>query len=119
MPFPTKAALLAVTGFLAVSAASPALAEGPAISTKWLDLTVTQDVCLGKAEAAIKTSGFGNLERTQQSRYGTVEGYTGAVRCISEKSIVMFVVSGPNRGTAERASMELFKAFVGREAAVR
>lgn len=98
---------------------SPAMAEGPAVSTKWLDLTVSQDVCLGKAEAAIKTSGFGNLERTQQSRYGTIEGYTGAIRCISEKAIVMFVVSGPNRGSAERASMELFKAFVGREAAAR
>lgn len=115
----TKQLSIAVAGALLVAIATPALAEGPAVSTKWLDLTVTQDVCLAKAEAAIKTSGFGNLERTQQSRYGTVEGYTGAVRCISEKSIVMFVVSGPNRGSAERASMELFKAFVGREAAAR
>lgn len=107
---------VAVTTALLLGFAAPALAEGPAVSTKWLDLTVSQDACLAKAEAAIKTAGFNNPERTQQSRYGTIEGYTGAVRCISEKSIVMFVVSGPNRGTAERASMELFKAFVGREA---
>lgn len=110
---------IAMAGALLLGIASPALAQGPAVSTKWLDLTVTQDVCLSKAEAAIKTAGFNNPERTQQSRYGTIEGYTGAVRCISEKSIVMFVVSGPNRGTAERASMEIFKAFAGREAAAR
>lgn len=110
---------IAVTIAMLLGFASPTMAEGPAVSTKWLDLTVAQDVCLSKAEAAIKTAGFNNPERTQQSRYGTIEGYTGAVRCISEKSIVMFVVSGPNRGTAERASMELFKAFVGREAAAR
>lgn len=107
---------IAVASALLLGAATPAMAEGPAVSTKWLDLAVTQDACLTKAEAAIKAAGFNNPERTQQSRYGTVEGYTGAVRCIPEKSIVMFVVSGPNRGTAERASMELFKAFVGREA---
>lgn len=110
---------IVVTGALLLGFVTPALAEGPAVSTKWLDLTVSQDVCLGKAESAIKDSGFGNLERTQQSRYGTVEGYTGAIRCISEKAIVMFVVSGPNRSTVERASMELFKTFVGREAAAR
>lgn len=113
----TRTTLFALAGLLAVT--PPALAEGPAISTKWLDLTVTQDVCLGKAEAAIKTAGFENPERTQQSRYGTIDGYTGAVRCISDKAIVMFVVSGPSRSTAERASMDLFKAFVGREAAAR
>ncbi|OQW54220.1 MAG: hypothetical protein A4S14_01960 [Proteobacteria bacterium SG_bin9] len=119
MPFPTRTALFALAGILATTAAAPAMAEGPAISTKWLDLTVTQDVCLSKAEAAIKIAGFDNPEKTQQSRYGTIDGYTGAVRCISDKAIVMFVVSGPNRGTAERASMELFKAFVGREAMAR
>lgn len=117
MPLPTRTVLAALAGILA--ATSQAMAEGPAISTKWLDLTVTQDACLSKAEAAIRTAGFDNLERTQQSRYGTADGYTGAVRCISDKAIVMFVVSGTNRGAAERASMELFKAFVGREAMAR
>lgn len=115
----THLSIAAAGALLLVGIAAPAMAEGPAISTKWLDLTVTQDICLSKAEAAIKTAGFDNPEKTQQSRYGTIDGYTGAVRCISDKAIVMFVVSGANRGTAERASMELFKAFVGRQAMAR
>ena len=109
---------LAAAGALLLSIVTPALA-GPAVSTKWLDLTVTQDVCLSKAEAATRTAGFDNLERTQQSRYGTADNYTSAIRCISDKAIVMFVVSGPNRGQAERLSMDLFNAFVGRETSAR
>ncbi len=110
---------MALAGLTIFGLVTPAMAEGPAISTKWLDLTQSQDDCLTKAEAAVTATGFEKIERTQQSRYGTADGYTGAIRCISEKAIVMFVVSGNDRGTAERASMELFKAFVGRAASSR
>ena len=68
---------------------------GPAISTRWKELTMSQEDCLQRAEAALSTSQFGRLERTPQSRYGTRGDYTAAIRCVAENKIVFFIVGGP------------------------
>ena len=58
-------------GFAAFAGATSAQA-GPAISTRWQDTKLTQEKCLRFAEVATKGARFGRIERTTQSRYGTL-----------------------------------------------
>ena len=106
----------AIAAALACTLASTALA-GPAVATRytvparWKDAPAPQEACLARAEAAIVATGFGDVERTDQTRYGTMREYTAAVRCIMDKEIVLIVVSGPARATADRGAAALFQNF--------
>lgn len=93
-----------------IVSASPSLA-GPAVATRWQIAKMSQEECLKKAEDAILAAGLSRLERTEQSRYGTREPYTGAVRCITSNGIVVFVGSGPGRLQADALAGALFENF--------
>jgi hypothetical protein len=84
---------------------------GPAIATRWQEASITQDDCLKRAEDAIGRTGFGKLERTGQSRFGSVDDYTAAVRCVTSRGIVFFIVSGPARSQADGMAGILFQNF--------
>ena len=90
MAFRKFTLLAAAAAVLATAAAAPAFAlgDGPAIASDWADLTVPQSECFARGEAAIQRIGFGEVERTKYSRFGTREGYTVSVRCIEEKGLV-------------------------------
>jgi hypothetical protein len=101
---------------LLVAFASNALA-GPAVAIRysepqrWKNPQLTQEGCLTRAETVLVAAGFGKIERTEQTRYGTLREYTGAIRCILDKQIVMFIVSGPERQTSDDGSGVLFQRF--------
>ena len=97
------ALVLAAFGLTAQAAA------GPAVATRWQKVTVSQDECLQKAEDVIRRSGFGKLERTQQSRYGTLDNYTAAIRCITSNGLAIFIVSGPSRTQSDQMAGALFE----------
>lgn len=94
---PTVALGLVVLGWMA-----PAALAGPAVATRWQKVNGSQDECLQQAEDVIRRSGFGKLERTQQSRYGTLDDYTAAIRCITSNGLVIIIVSGPSRGQSDQ-----------------
>jgi hypothetical protein len=98
----------------AVLAAAPALAlgDGPAIASDWADLTVPQAECFSRGEAAIQRIGFGEVERTKYSRFGTREDYTVSVRCIEEKGLVLFLASGRERGKANALQLNLQRSYL-------
>lgn len=99
---------LALAGLVAL--ASPSFG-GPAVASRWRPMTLTHEECLKNAEEAIRKTGLERLERTTQSRYGTQREYTGAVRCIPEHNIVMFIGSGPSRQIADQLAGALFENF--------
>ena len=101
---PAAALGLAVLGWMA-----PAALAGPAVATRWQKVAGSQDECLQKAEDVIRRSGFGKLERTQQSRYGTLDDYTAAIRCITSNRLVIIIVSGPSRGQSDQMAGALFE----------
>jgi len=101
-------AILGVAAAIAV--VSPAIA-GPAVATRWAEAKMPQDDCLKRAEAAIERAGFGKLERTTQSRYGTRDDYTAAIRCVVDNGIVFFIASGPSRTVTDELAGTLFKNF--------
>jgi hypothetical protein len=94
---------------LGLSVLTAAAQAGPAVATRWQKVTVSQDECLQKAEDVIRRSGFGRLERTQQSRYGTLDDYTAAIRCITSNGLAIFIVSGPSRTQSDQMAGVLFQ----------
>ena len=81
--------------FAAAASATSAQAS-PAVSTQWQDTKLEQEKCLRFAEAAVQGAGFGRIERTTQSRYGTRGEYTAAIRCVTEYKIIFFIMAGPS-----------------------
>lgn len=109
--------LLLVAG-VTVCVAGPSLA-GPAIAIRYTEPARLNDPgfneqrCFERAEAAITATGFENIEKTGQSRYGTMRDYTAAIRCVLDKQVIFIVVSGPSRQTADRGAAALFQNFEG------
>ena len=93
----------------AIAAMTPTAGHaGPAVATRWQNVTGSQEECLQRAEDAIRRSGFGRMERTQQSRYGSLDNYTAAVRCIVSNGLAIFIVSGPSRKQSDQMAGVLF-----------
>lgn len=107
----TMASMLAASAALAGPA--PAVATRYTEPGRWKNAPATQDACLARAEAAILDTGFSDIERTEQSRYGTMREYTAAIRCVMDKEIALIVVSGPSRQTADRGAAAIFQNFEG------
>ena len=104
----------AVFGFLLVFAAfasATSAQAGPAVSTRWQDTKLTQEECLRFAEVAIQGAGFGQIEHTAQSRYGTLGGYTTAIRCVTEYKIIFFIVAGPSLQQAPKYLDDVYNHF--------
>ncbi|MSO68325.1 MAG: hypothetical protein EXQ82_11140 [Pseudolabrys sp.] len=93
-----------------VGLASPSFG-GPAVASRWQNAKMSQEECLKRAEDTIAKAGLGRLERTEQSRYGTKEDYTGVVRCITSNGIARFIGSDPSRSVADNLSGMLFRNF--------
>ena len=56
--------------------------------------------------------GFGEIERTKYSRFGTREDYTVSVRCIEEKGLVLFLASGRDRQLANKLQLDLQRRYL-------
>jgi hypothetical protein len=107
-----RPALIAAVVACLSSAPALALGDGPAIASDWADLTVPQAECFARGEAAIQRMGFGEIERTKYSRFGTREDYTVSVRCIEEKGLVLFLASGRERGKANALQLNLQRSYL-------
>ena len=106
--------IVAIATVLTIAAAPPALAlgDGPAIASDWADLTTPQSECFARGEAAIQRIGFGEIERTKYSRFGTRDDYTVSVRCIEEKGLVLFLASGRDRVKANALQLNLQRNYL-------
>ena len=56
--------------------------------------------------------GFGEIERTKYSRFGKREDYTVSVRCIEEKSLVLFLASRRDRQLANTLQLDLQRRYL-------
>src|ERR1044072_9475572 len=107
-----RPALIAAVVASLSSAPALALGDGPAIASDWADLTVPQAECFAPSQAAIQRIGFGEVERTKYSRFGTREDYTVSVRCIEEKGLVLFLASGRERVNANALQLNLQRNYL-------
>jgi hypothetical protein len=110
MMTPKSAVLSLCLGLSAFAAAGSAYA-GPAVSTRWRDSEMSQDECFHYADIAIQAAGFSRIERTTQSRYGTRDDYTAAIRCIIDHKIIFFIVAGPSLEQAPKYLDDIYDHF--------
>jgi hypothetical protein len=98
---------------------APEASAGPAVSTRWQETAMAQEECLRRAEDAIGRTGFGKLERTEQSRFGGFDDYTATIRCVTGNGFVVFIVAGPSRVQTDRMTSVLFGNFDAEPMGVR
>jgi hypothetical protein len=88
------------------------LQTAPALSTNWKDTDLAQDDCVARAEQVARDAGLTTkLEKVGQSIFGENGDYTGWVRCIADKNIVVFVVAGPELEEARKFLRAMVDAF--------
>ncbi len=87
-------AWLLLAGGIVIATAAIA---GPSMSSNWLDITISQDLCVEKGQRTLRQNSFTTRLETLNNRsiYGERGDYTALVRCAAEKQIAYFVVSGP------------------------
>ena len=106
-----KSAFFGLLLVFAAFAGTTSAQAGPAVSTRWQDTKLTQEECLRFAEVAIQGAGFGQIEHTAQSRYGTLGEYTTAIRCVTEYKIIFFIVAGPSLQQAPKYLDDVYNHF--------
>ncbi len=114
MPYRHVSFIAAAAAVLTIAACAAALAlgDGPAIASDWADLTMPQSECFARGEAAIQRMGFGDIERTKYSRFGTRDDYTVSVRCIEEKRLVLFLAAGRDSVKANALQLNLQRNYL-------
>jgi len=100
--------LLGLAGAIATEAMALA---GPAVATRWRDLGESQNNCLGHAAAALFKAGFDAGDFGSQSRTGRRGDYTASIRCVADRRIVFFVLSGPEPAQVSRYLDILYQRF--------
>ena len=101
-------------GLLAGAITLPGIAkaEAPGMDTAWIDLNMSQEQCMAKANVAMRAGGFAQaLEVVGTSTFGLQGQYRGLVRCLAAKKIVFFVVSGPNSDECAELSEAVIVQF--------
>jgi hypothetical protein len=78
----------------------PSAMAGPAMSSAWLVINVSQEECVRRGTAAVRGNKF--TTRIEVAGDAAISGergeYTAMVRCVAEKGIAYFIVAGPRGG---------------------
>ena len=73
-----------------------AVAAGPGMNVGWENWNTDQDACVKRASDKMRSNGFTNIEVVgHRTIYGERGAYTAAIRCVAEKHVAFFAVSGP------------------------
>lgn len=109
--------LIPLAVIIMLSSATKAAADSPGMSWTWRDQKMSHKQCVDRADSALRNSGFdSDLEvvgtAPDNSIFGTNDDYRAAIRCITEKKIVMFLVTG-NGSDSGKLQRRLINNFLG------
>ena len=103
--------LAALTAAAILATGSGAFA-GPAMSINADDLTLDQAACMTLAAKVVRGADLSkNFQVATQTVYGEKGEYTGAIRCIAARRVVVFVVAGPSDKESAPLSRKLRDDF--------
>jgi hypothetical protein len=90
-----------------------ALAEAPAMSANWLSFPGSQDECVKRGTAILKTINFkANFEVLgNRTLYGELGDYTAVLRCVVDKQIIFVAVAGPSSDLTDKYETQILKGF--------
>ena len=100
----------AVAALALLLAATPAIA-GPSMNTGWKTTTLSQPECVEKAKSVMTAIGLERLQASQVSAFAQKGDYSVVIRCIPEKTMVMFVVAGPEAAETQRLIRAVVERF--------
>lgn len=109
--------LIPLAVIMMLSTTARASADTPGMSWTWRDSRLSHNQCVDKAENAIREAGFGNNVEVvgtapDNSIFGTNDDYRAAIRCVTEKKIVLFLVTGDGSDSG-KLQRRLVNNFVG------
>jgi hypothetical protein len=104
-------AIGAAAGTLLALMSVAAFAEGPSMSTRWNNTSLTLERCKARAEDALREAGFRDVKELQFSVFAQRGEYSAMVRCATDKEIVFFVVAGPQVERTNRYVDEIGDGF--------
>ncbi len=84
---------------------------GPSMSTKWSNTTLSLDRCKSKAEDALRDANFKGIKVLNYSVFAERGAYSAMVRCATDKTMVFFVVAGPQVERCNRYVDDIGDAF--------
>lgn len=78
-----------------------ARADAPQVSLSYQNTTLTLTQCQNRAENSLRASGFSRgLEVSGEFLAGINREYRGVIRCLIDKGIILFLVTGPESDAA-------------------
>lgn len=91
--------LIPLAVIMMVAVTPKASADSPGMSWTWRDSRMSHRQCVDKAENALRDAGFNdNVEvvgtAPDNSIFGTTDDYRAAIRCVTDKRIIFFLVTG-------------------------
>ncbi len=102
-------------GIFAALTFGTASADTVVFSTNWDNTTLSSDLCIRRAEVAMRDSGFSSINFAGQSGdrsvFGYRQEYSATIRCIASKNIIFFVVAGPSINTASNLRQRIQDNF--------
>jgi hypothetical protein len=109
--------LLPITLVMMTVTTAKALADAPGMSWTWRESRLSHSQCVAQADAAIRDSGFNNNVEAvgtapDISTFGTNDDYRTAIRCITNKKLVLFLVTGDGSDSGKLQS-RLVNNFLG------
>jgi hypothetical protein len=110
--------LIPLAVVMILSTTAKASADTPGMSWTWRDSKLSHNQCVDRAENAIKDAGFGNNVEVvgtapDNSIFGTNDDYRAAIRCVTEKKIVLFLVTGDGSDSG-KLQRRLVNSFLGK-----
>ncbi len=109
--------LIPLSFVMILSVAGKAAADVPGMSWTWRDSRLSHRQCVDRAESALRDSGFSSdIEvvgtAPDNSIFGTAVDYRAAIRCVTEKKIIFFLVTGDGSDSG-KLQRKLVNNFVG------
>ncbi|MEE3719268.1 hypothetical protein V2H45_21220 [Tumidithrix elongata RA019] len=93
--------LAAVSTLIAMLPTAAYAQQAPGMNWSWQSTNLSQRQCMIRAEDAMRNAGFSrNFSAVGESTFGVRSAYRGAIRCITSKGLVVFMVSGPSSDTS-------------------
>ncbi|PZO36378.1 MAG: hypothetical protein DCF19_21500 [Pseudanabaena frigida] len=93
--------------------------EAPNMLLNWRDTSLSNEDCVRRAQDALISERFKNGGVVRNSRgaiaYGFNGGYHGAIRCLADRNIAVFVVTGASSPRAVALGNNLTKYWDSRE----
>ena len=112
--------ILTIASSMALVTASSGLYAGnmdedaPAISYNWKNTALKLSSCMKQAKNAMDLTEFDYVARKTLVVGSNNNEYKGTVVCLTEKKMVLFVVSGEEFSTAQKLTAKLKKNFTAR-----